>query len=1123
MEFKILDLWTSLVFLEPVIWEYLLLALFGSTALLLLFRSRHEFARVTRSRRQTLLLTGFLIAPVVVNGVFVVTFSPPGMLPPPGVPLEPRQPVAALLNLWPVLAAGLWLGSGPALLVGLISGVLRAGGLMGGIAEPFHLAFFGFLVAASLRQDYRGHLEQAIRLPVVASAAGVLVASLLLFLSIWAHVLDSGLTGLDYAFQMTHIRVACLLLEALPAAAVLQILYVVRPRLRPVRVAQRISPLRRSLRRKLLVVVVPLIVSVTLVLVYAVTTITLRGARADAVRDLGRDARSVAVEIPSFIHSGQRLLAELVADERIRETHPDRLQELLRRNLRVGAYFHQLMVLGPEGRLLALYPPAPTGDPVLTPQEEVLLEWVLRDGAPQISSGHSSSRDEAVLSFLMPIESEQGSGVDRGALIGRTDLRVGPGISRLVADLQSTRGGSEGFVVDSNGRVVAHPNPSAVLTTWGQDVYQHCVADTESQGLVCEGRDPIENTRELLYILPADGYPWSVVMRLPHETVLEQARQITLPLLLLQTLFGTGLVISVVILVGRMTSPLQRLADAAERIAAGTLTEQIEVDGSDEVGRLGATLEDMRQRLKDRMSDLSLLLEVSQAASSTLDISTGMSFVLEGALQATEARVARAVFVTDAGTPKTVIGRGDPEEGLEEVDRLLVAALQDQQGPFIAEDLARLLPVADSGIAGEAVTAALALPVRTKERMLAVIWLGYGSLRQIQESKLDFLSMLVSQLAVLVENAHLFQAVESERSRLAAILESASDAVLVTDHNQRLLLVNPAAEQAFGVRAGAVMGLRIHETDLAPELVDATVGTSGMGRAPKEVLLPDGRVLYASVSEIRSSEEGQAGRVAVMRDITHFKKLDEMKSEFLATVSHDLRAPLTLIRGYADRLDAVGELNQTQNAFVENILCGVQRIDDLVADLLDLSRIEAGLGVERGPCHLGLILAEAVSSLRTRAAAKDIVLKIESPTGPGPGKNNLVVQGDRALLRQAVINLLDNAIKYTREGGTVSAELSAHTHNGSNRAVIRVADTGIGIAPDEQARLFERFYRTKGGGRADASGIGLGLAIVKSIVERHNGKVWVESRLNEGSAFYISLPLSERESVPASLSSARVS
>ncbi len=299
--------------------------------------------------------------------------------------------------------------------------------------------------------------------------------------------------------------------------------------------------------------------------------------------------------------------------------------------------------------------------------------------------------------------------------------------------------------------------------------------------------------------------------------------------------------------------------------------------------------------------------------------------------------------------------------------------------------------------------------------------------------------------------------------------------------------------------------------------------TSSTEGPPKELFLPEGRVLYADVSDIESAHGEQMGRVAVMRDITRFKELDEMKSEFLATVSHDLRAPLTFMRGYAERLEAVGELNEKQRVYVDNILRGVRRIDNLVLELLDLSRIEAGLGMQSRPCNLGVLMAEAVSSLRARATEKNISLQIHPTLDSSNGGQEAVVSGDRALLRQAFINLLDNAIKYTPEGGKVAAGFSIEGTNGQSRATIRVADTGIGIGPDEQVRLFEKFYRTKRGSKSGASGTGLGLAIVKSIVDRHDGKVWVESKPDQGSAFYVSLPLvseeSERDKQPRQVAS----
>jgi PAS domain S-box-containing protein len=1113
MSFEIWVPWKNLVFLDPTGMEVAFLALCGLVAVLLLVSSRREFVEAVRSRRRALLLVGLSLLPLITTRLLAIRLSAVSPPPLPNIPLNPPVPFAALLTAWPILAAGIWLGAGSALLVGGISGLLRAGTVISGIADPLHLALFGFFVVRLLRQRRRGWLEQVARQPLAASVLATPIAVGLLFLSAWARVASSGLAGFDYALQFAQVRTGCALIEALSAGAAAQVLFSVNPSLRPVQEADRLSWFRRSLHRKLLVVVVPLILVATFVLLYAVTTVTLHGARAEAVKDLARDAHSAADEIPTFIHTGQGLLAEFAKDERLSSEDPEELEALLESDLRIGAFFDHLMLFDPDGELASMYPPAPTGNAELTAQEEDLLARVLVNGAPQISSGHESQWDEALLSFFMPTRLRAGDGSRFGALVGRTHLQANPAMERILADLQWASGRGEGFVVDEEGRIVAHPDPGMVLSLWQKDQYRDCIADAGPQGLVCEGRDPVRNTRELLYYLPAEGYPWSVVIHLPYEVVLNQARKVAVPLLVLQGVFGAGLVVAIVLLVGRMTGPLKQLANAAERIAKGGLTKSIDVSGADEVGRLGLTLEDMRMRLQDRMSDLSLLLEVSQAVSSTLDLSTGLSFVLEGALKGTSADVARAVLVGDGNPRERVISRGEAVDGLDEIERALVAEVERRRSPVAFPGLGEAAElVRAEGLAGP-IEAAVALPVGTQDHMLAVIWIGYTGAHRLEMSKMSFLSMLTNHVAILVENARLFHAVEGERTRLAAILESVSDVVLVTDQEDRVLLVNSAAEQAFAIQSEAVLGQAIQQTDLAPEVAAVVVGPSSTEGSSQELSLPNGRVLYADVSTIESSQGERLGQVAVMRDITRFKELDDMKSEFLATVSHDLRAPLTFMRGYADRLDAVGRLNEKQELYVENILKGVQRIDDLVLELLDLSRIEAGLGVEREPCHLGVIVAEAVSSLRARATAKGVALQIQPPLDLSDGGGDGLVSGDRALLRQAIVNLLDNAIKYTPPGGRVAAGLSIEARNGRSQATIRVADTGIGIAPDEQVRLFEKFYRTKRGGQSGASGTGLGLAIVKSVVERHEGNVWVESEVDAGSTFYISLPLVRDESL----------
>ena len=217
----------------------------------------------------------------------------------------------------------------------------------------------------------------------------------------------------------------------------------------------------------------------------------------------------------------------------------------------------------------------------------------------------------------------------------------------------------------------------------------------------------------------------------------------------------------------------------------------------------------------------------------------------------------------------------------------------------------------------------------------------------------------------------------------------------------------------------------------------------------------------------------------MLRDVTHFKELDQMKSEFVATVSHDLRAPLTFIRGYATMMPMVGTLNEKQHEFSNKIIAGVEQMTVLIDDLLDLGRIEAGVGLAREPVRMATIIAEAVDSLLPIAANKDVRVAVDAPTTLPS------LSGDATLLRQAVANLLDNAIKYTPGGGEV--RLRGWMEDGEFH--FSVADTGVGIAPADQAHLYEKFFRVRQRGSTQVKGSGLGLAIVKSIIERHGGRV----------------------------------
>jgi PAS domain S-box-containing protein len=1100
--------------------EYLLLALYALVMLALLIIAWRDFRL---GWRRLVLLLGLLLAIVVVgfltNIGLAVPFPAPG-LPPPNRPAPPPQPFASLLAL-PVIAAAAWLGAGPALVVGLLCGTWRTWMMAGSITDPFHFALFGFLAGSFLRQDYRGLFSSIVRQPGVAGPLATVLASPFLLLSVfvhhlggsWSEIENMWLAGLDYAVTLTGAHLLPLVIESLFAALVIQAIYLFFPSLVPVRAQRRIPPYVRTLNRRLLFLFVPLILIMTIVLVYAVTMKTLDVATLEAVDEMERSATGAAEQMAYFTHIGQGLLGGFADDNALLQDDPSALAVHLQSNVSMLAFFNQLMLLDSNGELQAHYPET-VGDSTavessgLTEQEKMLVQRVIDHGAPQSSTVHRAPGGEVILSVLMPVENEVGDRV--GVLLGRIRLDAShPILDPILESLQwiGTRGGEpgEGFIVErvaDEWQIIAHSETSMLLTGWSK-IDAPLRAYDVREGEAYEGRNPRDNTRQLVYFLPVQGRSdWAVVVRLPYKAVQAQAAQIAAPLLGLQLLMGFGLIIVIPLVTSWLTRPLKQLATAARHIAEGDLTQPVQIPGADEVAQVGDAFEGMRVRLKGRMGDLSLLLQVSQAVSATLELPKGMPFILEGLLKATQAEVARIVLLSADGFPQMVMSRGELRGGLGSLDRALAGAARGVETPLILENLARARSLTDETLDGS-IKSVIALPVRTKDQVPAVMWVGYGEVRQFEPSEIDLLSTLASQTAVLVENARLFQAAEGGRRRLAAILASTTDAVLVTDRDDRILLANPAAERAFGIEAERVIGQKVSEIALE-SVLERIFGKSlsSSEALTEEMPLPDGRTLYASVSAILSADGERFGRVAVMRDITHFKELDELKSDFVATVSHDLRAPLTFMRGYTTMLPMVGSLTEKQSEYVEKILQGVGQMSELIDDLLDLGRVEAGVGLERKPCHLGTILVEAVDGMRTRAVAKSLEVRLEPPEGAA------VVSGDAALLRQMVANLVDNAIKYTPDNGVVTVGLSVH----DKQAAIRVTDTGIGIAPDDQVRLFEKFYRIKRRDTADIPGTGLGLAIVKSIAERHGGRVWVESELNKGSTFHVLLPLAEPDS-----------
>jgi len=333
---------------------------------------------------------------------------------------------------------------------------------------------------------------------------------------------------------------------------------------------------------------------------------------------------------------------------------------------------------------------------------------------------------------------------------------------------------------------------------------------------------------------------------------------------------------------------------------------------------------------------------------------------------------------------------------------------------------------------------------------------------------------------------------EAERSRLELVFNNIHDSVMILDEEKNILLLNPAMCRTFGLDAKTAIGKPVLDVLTHPDLLALVTRTETQDPLNyHEVSFPDGRVGNAQLTAIY-----EVGFAITMQDITYLKEMDRIRSEFVHTVSHDLRSPLTSVMGYSELVERVGPLNENQRDFLNRIRDGIQHITSLVNDLLDLGNVEAGFDTQRQFVQLEGILRYTLDMLQGQIKSKR--LKVHTDIA----RSLPALRANPIRLRQVLDNVVGNAIKYSNANGEVKIAIHAE----GDQVILQVTDEGLGIPPTDQQYIFDKFYRGSNTS-PEIEGSGLGLAIVKSIVENHQGRIWVESAVGKGSSFFIVLPV----------------
>jgi len=514
-------------------------------------------------------------------------------------------------------------------------------------------------------------------------------------------------------------------------------------------------------------------------------------------------------------------------------------------------------------------------------------------------------------------------------------------------------------------------------------------------------------------------------------------------------------------------------------------------------------LPDLRIRQRD------YLLKIARAITQELDIEKLLARILRDATELLAGQAGLIALRGDHGGWKLAASHGLPVAVARNIDPLL-AEVPDHEDPaqFELPEINRLLQ-SITRVLSKSLLTGVGLPLIAHERVIGLVFIFRTYRGVFSANDRALLQSFVDQAAIAVQNAQLYSQISREKQRLDAILDSSADGILILRYDRTIDRCNPAFCRLLGANIDAIQGrshddvikwlnkdqgISLEEAEAGgwPLTPHATLYVEGDIQRPNSIPLPVG-ITYAP---LLSSKGNLLNIIASVRDITHFREAEELKSTFISVISHELKTPVALIKGYVGTLrrDDVSWDSEIVQDSLEVIEEEADRLTELIENLLDASRLQAG-GLSLNQCDLafGVFAKKMAERFRIQSDKHSIVVDFP-PEFP-------IVMADEDRLGQVLSNLLSNAIKYSPDGGEIL--ISGQVR--SEQVIICVRDEGPGIAPGDIPHVFDRFFRADAASRT-TKGAGLGLYLTRAIIEAHGGRIWVDPRPGEGARICFSLP-----------------
>ncbi|MHB0922783.1 MAG: ATP-binding protein [Bellilinea sp.] len=498
--------------------------------------------------------------------------------------------------------------------------------------------------------------------------------------------------------------------------------------------------------------------------------------------------------------------------------------------------------------------------------------------------------------------------------------------------------------------------------------------------------------------------------------------------------------------------------------------------------------------LHQRVDELESLARLGQSITAELEIDSVLTAIVEAAVELTGAEEG-SLLLHDPATDQLYMraSKNFQEDFIRTFrlpvqDTLAGSVLQSGQPVVIDETSPKKIKTS------YLVHSLIYVPLLLNEKAIGVLGVDNRKNRlPFLAHDVQLLSTLAEYAVIALQNSYLFASSQAERNKLGTVLRRIQDGVVVIDNTKNVLILNQAAESSLGVNAVDVIGKPIEDIIPQAEVLALMNTHTGSLSNRTEYTAADGRVFSAQYSRIP-----EVGAALTFHDITYLRKLDRMKNEFVGTVSHDLRSPLTAILGYAELVERAGPVNELQAEFIRRVQSSVVNISHLVDDLVNLGRIQTGLDSGIEVFDLKKALETAIEPLLPTLTIREnqllLNLSDELPQ----------FYGNAVQIRRMFNNIIDNCIKFSKPRGIIQVNGQLE----QDQIILQFIDAGLGISQKDLPYVFDKFFRGSNI-TGEMSGTGLGLAIVKSVVEAHSGRVWIESNSGQGTTLTVVLPLME--------------